>query len=151
MLSSKAKYALRALVHLAEAHQGDGWVLASEIAAAEAIPKKFLEAIMVELRDQGIVRSRRGRYGGYRLARAPKLTSAGAVIRSIDGPLSLAPCASRTQFGQCADCVDVHLCSMRPLLRKARDAVASVLDGCSIADLASHRPGKSGRAVRIAV
>jgi Rrf2 family protein len=151
MLSSKAKYALRALVCLAEAHRSDGWILASEIAAAEAIPKKFLEAILVELRDQGLVKSRRGRYGGYRLARAPSLTSAGAVIRNIDGSLSLTPCASRTQFGQCADCVDIHLCPMQPLLRKARDAVASVLDSCSIADLAGNRRSKSSRAARVAV
>lgn len=151
MLSSKAKYALRALVRLAEAHQSEDWVLASEIAAAEAIPRKFLEAILVELRDQGIVKSRRGRYGGYRLARAPTLTSAGAVIRSIDGSLSLTPCASRTQFGQCADCVDVNLCPMQPLLRKARNAVAAVLDGCSIADLAGHRRPKNSRTPRIAV
>ena len=61
MLSSKAKYALRALVCLAEAHRSEDWILASEIATAEAIPKKFLEAILVELRDEGIVKSRRGR------------------------------------------------------------------------------------------
>ncbi|MBV8400971.1 MAG: Rrf2 family transcriptional regulator [Acetobacteraceae bacterium] len=151
MLSSKAKYALRALVCLAEAHRSDRWMLASEIAVAEAIPKKFLEAILVELRDEGIVKSRRGRYGGYRLARAPSLTSAGAVIRSIDGSLSLTPCASRTHFEQCADCVDVNLCPMQPLLRQARDAVAAVLDSCSIADLASPQPKKSSRTPRVAV
>ena len=151
MLSSKAKYALRALVCLAEAHRDDGWMLSSEIAAAEAIPKKFLEAILVELRDNGIVKSRRGRYGGYRLARAPSLISTGAVIRSIDGSLSLTPCPSRTQFDQCADCVDVRLCPMQPLLRKARDAVASVLDGCSIADLVRHPRNKGSRTPRVAV
>ena len=151
MLSSKAKYALRALVCLAEAHENESWVLASEIAAAEAIPKKFLEAILVELRDQGIVKSRRGRYGGYRLARSPSLTSTGAVIRSIDGSLSLTPCASRTNFDQCADCVSVQLCPMQPLLRKARDAVASVLDNCSIAELANQHRSKSSRTRRIAI
>ena len=151
MLSSKAKYALRALVRVAEAQLGAEWVLASEIAEAEAIPKKFLEAILVELRDHGLLKSRRGRYGGYRLARAPTMISAGAVIRIVDGSLSLTPCASRNQFGQCADCVSIQLCPMRPLLRKARDAVASVLDSCSIADLASNRRGRSSRPSRIAV
>src|SRR5271166_3305645 len=103
MLSSKAKYALRALVRIAESYRTEDWALASEIATAEAIPRKFLEAILVELRDQGMLKSRRGRYGGYRLARAPSLISTGAVIRAIDGSLSLTPCASRLHFDQCAD------------------------------------------------
>lgn len=139
MLSSKAKYALRAAVFLAEQHPNDTWTLASEIAESEDIPKKFLEAILVELRDNGVVDSRRGRYGGYRLTKPPARISAGDVIRIIDGPLALTPCASRTQYGACADCIDVDLCALQPMLQKARDAVAAVLDGSSLAQLARSR------------
>ncbi len=115
--------------------------MASEIAAAETIPKKFLEAILVELREHGLVESRRGRHGGHRLARPPAKIAAGDLIRAIDGPLALTPCASRTQFGPCDDCVDPLLCAVRPTLLRARDAVASVLDGCSLTRLVRERRG----------
>jgi Rrf2 family protein len=143
MLSSKAKYALRAAVYLAERQKDESWALASDIAEAEEIPKKFLEAILVELRDGGIVVSRRGRYGGYRLADAPSRIAAGDVIRVIDGPLALTPCASRTRYGTCADCVDPAICALRPVLLQARDAVAGVLDGCSLAKLERGRRAPS--------
>lgn len=134
MLSQKAKYALRAVLMLAESF-GTGTPLpVSEIAVRERIPQKFLEAILVELRDQGILDSRRGRYGGYRLSRSPKSIGFGEVIRAIDGPLALIPCASRTQFKACEDCADVVTCSIRWAMLNARDAIAASLDGCSLAD-----------------
>lgn len=144
MLSSRAKYALRACVDLARRHDPEKWTLASEIAAAEDIPRKFLEAILVELRDNGILESQRGRYGGYRLKKPPEKIAASKIIRIVDGPLALAPCASRTQFGPCADCPDIATCSLCPMLRQARDAVADVLDEYSLAALANGR-GKSAR------
>jgi Rrf2 family protein len=146
MLSSKAKYALRAAVYLAERQRDDSWTLAAEIAEAEDIPKKFLEAILVELRDHGIVDSRRGRSGGHRLARPPARIAAGDVIRVIDGPLALTPCASRTRFGACADCVDPAICALQPVLLRARDAVAAVLDGCSLARLERDRRPRAAAA-----
>ncbi len=136
MLTSKGKYALRAAVYLARHHTDEGWALAVDIAVAEDIPKKFLEAILVELRDEKIVTSRRGRNGGYRLAKAPEMIGAGDVIRAIDGPLALTPCTSRTQYAPCHDCVDPALCALRPVLQKARDAIADVLDGHSLATMA---------------
>ena len=139
MLSSKAKYALRAAVHLAARHGEAEWTRAAGIAEAEEVPRKFLEAILVELRDSGIVESRRGRNGGYRLARPPGRIFAADVIRVIDGPLALTPCASRTQYAACADCVGPDICVLRPLLQQARDAVARVLDGCSLAKLERSR------------
>jgi Rrf2 family protein len=140
MLTSKAKYALRALVHLAdcqraEARGGNGWALAAAMAESQAIPKKFLEAILVELRDAGIVESRRGRHGGYRLAQPAASILAGDVIRVIDGPLALTSCTSRTRFGPCNDCVAPERCALRPVLQQARDAIAAVLDGNTLADL----------------
>jgi Rrf2 family protein len=149
MLSSRAKYALRACVFLAQKQQQDeSWVLSTEIAEAEDIPHKFLEAILVELRNQEIVESRRGRYGGYRLASPADQVSTSDVIRIIDGPLALAPCASRTEFGPCADCLDVRICPLQPMLRKARDAIAGVLDGYMLSQLVRDRRARLLRAAR---
>lgn len=145
MLSSRAKYALRACVNLARRHGAGKWTLTSEIAATEEIPRKFLEAILVELRDNGILESQRGRYGGYRLKRQPHKIAASEIIRIVDGPLALAPCASKTQFGLCADCPDIATCSLCPMLRLARDAVADVLDGYSLGALADGRRKTAAR------
>jgi Rrf2 family protein len=136
MLSSRAKYALRAAIHLADqAHNGD-WVPTARIATAEAIPRKFLEAILVELRTNGVLESRRGPGGGHRLRRASGEIAVADIIRIVDGPLALAPCVSRTRFGPCDDCPDFDSCRMRPLLGRARDAVAAVLEHSMLADLA---------------
>ncbi len=151
MLSSKAKYALRASICLAEKHRDQTWILASDIAESEDLPRKFLEAILVELRDHGIVDSRRGRYGGYRLAHPPSRISIGDIIRIVDGPLALTPCSSRTQYGACTDCVDPVICALRPVLQEARDAVAGVLDGCTMAQLARNRRSKSAAAKSSAI
>lgn len=150
MLSSRAKYALRACVFLAERQRAepDDWALSPDIAEAEDIPRKFLEAILVELRDHGIVESRRGRYGGYRLAHPAADVAASDVIRIVDGPLALAPCASKTQFGPCADCFDAAFCALQPMLRKARDAIAGVLDGYMLSQLARDRRARLLRAAR---
>lgn len=141
MLSSRAKYALRACVYLA-AQEESVWSLTADIAEAEDIPRKFLEAILVELRDTSILESRRGRYGGHRLARPADEIAASDVIRVVDGPLALAPCASRTQFGPCADCPDLRLCALRPMLRKARDAMAAILDAYTLAELVRNRKAR---------
>ncbi|HUC18037.1 MAG TPA: Rrf2 family transcriptional regulator [Acetobacteraceae bacterium] len=104
----------------------------------------------MELRDHGIRKNRFGRYGGYRLARIPEKIAASAIIRIADGPLALAPCASKMHFGACADCPDIETCPLCPMLRKARDAIADVLDGYSLALLATgQRADIAGRAKRM--
>jgi Rrf2 family protein len=137
MLSSKAKYAVRALVFIAERYDRTNWVPTGDIATAEAIPRKFLEAILVELRDHQLVESRRGALGGHRLARPPDAISLADVIRVIDGPLALTPCASVTDFRPCTDCTDIATCRLQHVMRRARDAVAEVLENCSLASLAA--------------
>ena len=139
MLSQKAKYALRAALMLAERFDAEAPVAVSEIAERERIPQKFLEAILVELRDSGILLSRRGRAGGYSLERPPDAISFGDIIRAIDGPLALIPCASRTQFKPCVECIDVANCRIRWAMLNARDATAASLDGCSLADALAER------------
>src|ERR1700733_12677059 len=120
MLSHKAKYALRALLVMADDPSGQPLHI-SDIAAAENISRKFLEATLLELRKRGILESRRGRGGGYRLARAPDQISFGEVIRVIDGPLAPVPCASVTAFALCSDCSDPHRCAIRWLMQRVRD------------------------------
>src|SRR5580692_4076910 len=102
MLSSKARYALRALVELARVEGAQ--ITAGDLAIRADAPRKFLEAILLELARRGVVVSRRGKFGGYALARAPAAISFAEVIRVIDGPLALAPCVSRTAFRKCHDC-----------------------------------------------
>ena len=134
MLSHKARYALRALVELAR--EDGGQVTASDLSTRADAPRKFLEAILLELSRRGIVRSRRGKFGGYSLGREAESITFAEVIRVIDGPLALAPCVSRTAFRKCDDCPDLATCSLREALLRARDATSAVLDSYSLADAA---------------
>jgi Rrf2 family protein len=136
MLSSKGKYAVRAATMLAEQFASQVWTPTVAIADREKIPRKFLESILVQLRDGGLVDSRRGPQGGHRLARDPATISMADIIRLIDGPLALTPCASVTRFRPCTDCGASENCRIQPVMRQARDAVAAVLETCSLASLA---------------
>jgi Rrf2 family protein len=137
MLSQKARYALRALVELARAEGAQ--LTSGELATRADAPRKFLEAILLELARNHLVISRRGKFGGYTLARLPADISFAEVIRVIDGPLAMAPCVSpRLGYRKCDDCPeDATLCSLREALRRARDATAEVLEGYTLADAAA--------------
>jgi Rrf2 family protein len=136
MLSQKARYALRSLVALARA---DGvQVTAGDLAARSGAPRKFLEAILLELARRGIVTSRRGKFGGYALARPATEISFAEVIRIIDGPLALAPCVSKMAFRKCDGCTDLETCPLREALMKARDATSDILEGYSLDEAARH-------------
>jgi Rrf2 family protein len=126
MLSQKTKYALRALVWLAGQEAPSASI--ADIAVGAKAPRKFLEAILLELKQAGFVESRRGRFGGYALAAAPEAIAFADVIRAVEGPLALAPCASRTAYQPCQDCFDVETCPIRAALLASRDAVAEVLE-----------------------
>ena len=138
MLSQKARYALRAMLHLAN-QKRDEPTLIGEIAEEQNVPKKFLELILLDLKKRGLVHSVRGRNGGYVLGRDPDEISFAEVIRIIDGPLALAPCASRKAYRKCEDCLDVRTCSIRKALIIARDATANVLEGISLSDAIADR------------
>jgi Rrf2 family protein len=131
MLSQKARYALRAMIELA---REDGQVTAGELSIRADAPRKFLEAILLTLTREGLVVSRRGKFGGYLLGRPAAEISFAEVIRLVDGPLALAPCVSRTAFRRCEDCRDLATCALREALLKARDATAAVLEAYSLAD-----------------
>lgn len=108
-------------------------LLVSEIAEQENLPKKFLEAILLELNRNGLVRSRRGRGGGYALAKPADLITFGQIIRIIDGPLAPLACVSVNYYRRCDECKDEQTCEIRRVMRRVRDAIANELDGTSLA------------------
>lgn len=132
MLSQKCKYALQALMVLARENE-DKLLLVSEIAERENLPKKFLEAILLELNRNGLVRSRRGRGGGYALAKPADLITFGQVVRIMDGPLAPLACVSINYYRRCDECRDEQACEIRRVMRRVRDAIANELDGTSLA------------------
>lgn len=134
MISKKAKYALKALKVLTREY-GKGPLLISGIAASEQIPKKFLEAILLELRNHGILQSQKGKGGGYYLRMPPEEVSFAKIIRIIDGPISPALCVSLHFYGKCDDCSDEETCSLRNTLAKWRDASLEVLENKTLVDL----------------
>lgn len=132
MLSNRSRYALRAMIHLAGL-PGGGPATVADIAEASAAPRKFLEAILLDLRRQHLLASRRGRAGGYALGRPADAISFADVIRALEGPLALAPCASRTAYGPCETCPDIETCPLQPVLRDGRDALAAVFENRTLA------------------
>lgn len=131
MLTKKGKYGLKALVHLSTLPAGR-LAFIHDIAEANNIPKKFLEAILGELRNAGFVESRKGKEGGYRLARPAADIRIGHVIRVLDGPLAPISCASHTRYRRCEDC-DEATCAVRHMMLEVRQAIADVLDNRSLA------------------
>ena len=136
MLSQKARYALHALIVLAQ-HDGEAPMQIADVAEEARVPRKFLEQILVDLKKRGIVRSTRGRSGGYLIGKPPRDISFAEVIRTIDGPLALAPCVSVTAYHKCEDCVDEATCAIRKVLLAARDATAQVLESRTLAQAAA--------------
>jgi Rrf2 family protein len=134
MISKKAKYALKALKVLADAYE-KGPLLISAISEKENIPKKFLEAILLELRNHGILQSQKGRGGGYSLRLTPENISFARIIRLIDGPIAPTLCVSLHFYGKCNDCPTESECSLRKVMEKWRDANLHVLENTTLKDL----------------
>jgi Rrf2 family protein len=134
VLTKKGKYGLKAMVHLAGLEPG-GIAQGAEIAESNSISKKFLDHILTELRNAGFVYSKKGRGGGYALARPANEIRVGAIIRVLDGPLAPIACASVTAFRPCADCNDLRACAVRLVMIEARNAVADLLDNRTLAEL----------------
>lgn len=139
MLSQQSRYALKALFFLAERNAGKP-VPSAEIAAASNVPRKFLEAILLDLKIAGIVHSTRGKAGGYTLARPAEKITFGEVIRVTDGPLALIHCASQRFYRKCLDCPDEAACALRRVMIEARNQLAAVLDHRTLADAIGGDP-----------
>ena len=144
MLSQKARYALKALFALAARPAGET-VMIAEIAAEARVPRKFLEQILLELKKRGIVHSHRGKHGGYALGRSADKISFAEVIRVIDGPLALAPCASVTAYRRCDDCMDEATCTLHRVLVAVRDATADILENRTIMEALTSAAQKKAK------
>ncbi len=134
MLSKKTKYAIRALIALGQ-NFGKDSVNISSIAENEHIPKKFLEQILLEMRNAGFLYSKKGAGGGYSLLKDPKEINLVQVIRLTGGPISQLPCVSLNFYHKCEECKDEATCGIRHAFINVRDATLKVLSETSIADL----------------
>lgn len=133
-ISKKTKYGLQSLIVLARKY-GEGPVLIATLAKQEDIPIKFLELILLDLKNHGILESRKGPGGGYMLSRPPEKIIVGEVIRIMEGPLAPLPCASESAYRPCEECKDVECCGTRIIMREVRDAIADILDHTTLQDI----------------
>src|SRR5262249_57189315 len=135
MLTRKGKYGLKAMILIAREY-GRGPILIGDLAEKEAIPKKFLENILLALKHRGLVHSRKGPHGGYQLSRPPDQISVGDIVRTLDGPLALVSCVSHTAYAPCEECVTEKDCTVRRVFQQVRDETARILDGTTLAQAA---------------
>lgn len=147
MISQKARYAFQALIALAQL--GSDSISISDLAEREQIPKKFLEQILLELKRQGIVRSRRGAAGGYALLRPADTITFGEILRLIDGPVAPLPCLSRIAYRRCEGCQDEASCAIRSVFARVAASARAVLDHTTIADALLQRNSRDRRAVSL--
>ena len=144
MLTNRAKYAIKALLNLAR-RRGEGTVQAQVIAREEQIPAKFLEVILLQLRNQGLIHSRVGKGGGHELAKDPADINLLTVVRAIDGPVAPLPCLSKTAYSRCEDCPDEKSCGARRLFKEVHEATIEVMGRITLADAAKSKLPGAGR------
>lgn len=134
MLSKKAKYAINALVNLARKID-QGPVLISHISEQENIPKKFLEAILLDLKNAGILNSKKGKGGGYYLIKKPEEVNLATIVRLFDGAIALLPCVSFKYYERCDECKDEETCGIRNVFMEVKDETVNILKRNSLADI----------------
>ena len=136
MISLKTKYAIKALITLAEEKaRGGSSLTIEEIADRGGTPKRFLEHILLEIKRGGLIGSRRGRVGGYVLIKPPESISVGAILRLIDGPMAPLPCLSRAAYQPCADCKDEEACRIRAVFGSVFANYLLLIESLTLADL----------------
>ena len=135
MLSKKSKYAIKALVSLAKNYGNNAPMRISQISEEEKIPRKFLEAILVELRNNGMVHSKMGASGGYYLAKHPQEIVLSNVIRISGGPIAMLPCVSLNFYESCEECVNESTCSLHEVMLEVREATIRILSKTSLLDM----------------
>ncbi len=142
MLSKKSKYAIKALVRLARNVEAKAPLKISDISESEGIPKKFLEAILVELRNNGLVRSKMGAGGGYYLAKSPSEIELSQVIRISGGPIAMLPCVSLNFYEPCEECKNEQTCGLRDVMMDVRKATLEILSNTSLEDIIKREDAK---------
>jgi Rrf2 family protein len=136
MLSKKTKYGFKALIYIARQDPAVP-VLISDISEKERIPKKFLEAILLDLKKFGILGSKKGKGGGYYLLKDPKTVTAATLIRVLDGPIAMLPCVSLNFYERCDDCPDEDACSLHHFLADVRDSTINMMQDKTLHQLAA--------------
>jgi Rrf2 family protein len=144
MLTKRAKYAIKALLYLAQL-RGKGPVQAGLIAEHERIPLKFLELILLQLRNNGIIRSKVGKGGGHELVREPEEIDILTVVRAIDGPVAPLPCLSKIAYSRCDDCPDEKACGTRRLFKDIHEAALEIMGKTTLADAFKGKPPHAAR------
>jgi Rrf2 family protein len=134
MLSKKSKYAINALVHLAKAHN-EGPISIGHIAEAEHIPQKFLEAILLDLKNAGILNSKKGPGGGYYLLKSPEEVNLAQIVRIFDGAIALLPCVTYRYYERCDECKDEATCGIRDLFLDVRNQTVALLKLGTLANI----------------
>lgn len=142
MLSAKAKYGLKAMTYLAD-RECAGGIQGAEIAETQHIPKKFLDTILLDLKNHGLINSKKGKGGGYSLARPASRITVGQIVRILNGSLALLPCLDETARKPCTDCGDESTCRVRRVMSKAGAAIAEILDETSLRDMAGSNGTRS--------
>ena len=143
MLSNKGKYGLKAMLHLARQAPGRS-ALVADIAEANAIPRKFLDTILAELRNAGLVASRKGPGGGYALAREAGAITIGDIVRVLDGSIDPIACVGGTAYRRCEDCPDEAACEVRFVMQEVSAAISGVVDERSLADVCAATAERLG-------
>jgi Rrf2 family protein len=134
LISMKTKYALKALGFLARSQEKGAYLIA-EMAREENIPKKFLEAILLTLKNQGILSSKKGPGGGYSLAVSPAALTIGRIVRAFEGDLAPVPCLGDGAPAKCPECEEMATCGIRLVMAEVKEAVSSVLDRITLKDM----------------
>jgi Rrf2 family protein len=134
MISKKTKYALKAVIYLAREYE-KGPVLIADLARDEMIPKKFLELILLTMKNNGILMSKKGKKGGYYLAKSPRKVTMGQIVRIMEGTLAPVPCVSESSYEKCEECESENACGIRIIMKDVRDAIADILDNATLADV----------------
>lgn len=134
MLSKKTKYGLKALSYISGKGIGTP-TLISEIAEEKNIPRKFLEAILLQLKNNGFLGSKKGKGGGYYLLKDPEDITLAALIRVLEGPIAMLPCVSLNFYEKCEDCISEEVCSLNGLMSEVRDKTLGILESKKLSDL----------------
>ena len=134
MISKKTKYALKAVIYLAREYE-KGPVLIADLAREEMIPKKFLELILLTMKNNGILMSKKGKNGGYFMAKPPRKVTMGQIVRIMEGTLDPVPCVSESSYEKCEECESENTCGIRIIMKDVRDAIANILDKTTFVDV----------------
>jgi Rrf2 family protein len=134
MLSKRTKYGIKAMVYLARKEHQDP-VNIAEISQKENISRKFLESILLTLKKNGILGSKKGKLGGYYLLKQPSEIKMSSILRILEGPIAMVPCVSLNFYEKCEDCPDEDICTVNALMKEVRDSTLGILNNNTLADL----------------